>query len=90
MNAFIDFWIFLVRNLAFQVKPMVAYILMTLGALTIISIVLSYIYVQTGNKYLFAAISIIMILTFFGMECIKANEETCVREIRGKDYQSNI
>lgn len=26
MNACIDFWIFLVRNLAYQVKPLVAYI----------------------------------------------------------------
>lgn len=90
MNACIDFWVFLVRNLAYQVKPLVAYILLALGIVTFSTIVLSYVYVNTESMQVFTLISILMILAFFIMEYIKANEESCVIEIQGSCYKSNL
>lgn len=89
-NALIDFWVFLVKNLAFKIKPLVAFILLCLAAKTLLSIWLSYLYIDSGSKFLFSLISIIMILSFFGMEYIKANEESCVLEIEGNRYKSNL
>lgn len=90
LNAVIDFWVFLVKNLTFKVKPFVAYILLALGVVTFVSIWLSYLFITSGNKIIFAIVSAIMILTFFGMECVKANEQSCVEEVQGTRYKSNL
>lgn len=90
MNACIDFWIFLVRNLSYQIKPLVAYIFLALGLVTFATILLSYIYVNTESIQIFSLISALMILSFFVMEYIKANEHTCVIEIQGSCYKSNL
>lgn len=90
MNAFLDFWVVLVRNLNLDIKPTIAYFLFGLGLMVIFSIVLSYFFVHSGDKALFIGVSAIMIISFFGMEWIKANDNYCFAEAKGKQYTSNF
>lgn len=90
MNAFLDFWVILVRNLNLDIKPTIAYFLFGLGLMVIISIVLSYFFVHSGSDVLFIVVSAIMIISFFGMEWIKANDSYCFVEAKGRRYTGNL
>ena len=90
MNAFLDFWVILVKNLNLDIKPTIAYVLFGLGLMMIVSIILSYFFVHSGSSVLFIVVSAIMIISFFGMEWIKANDSYCFVEAKGKRYTSNL
>lgn len=90
MNAFLDFWIILVRNLNLDIKPTVAYFLLGLSLMVIISIVLSYFFVQSNSDALFIVVTAIMTISYFGMEWIKANDNYCFVEAKGRRYTGNL
>ncbi len=90
MNAFLDFWVLLVRNLNLDIKPAIAYVLFGLCLMVIVSIILSYFFVHSGSDVLFIVVSAIMIISFFGMEWIKANDSYCFVETKGKQYTGNL
>ncbi|MBD5187270.1 MAG: hypothetical protein HDS94_04355 [Bacteroidales bacterium] len=90
MNAFLDFWIILVRNLNLDIKPAIAYVLFGLCLMVIVSIILSYFFVHSGSDLLFMIVAVIMIISFFGMEWIKANDSYCFVEAKGKQYTGNL
>lgn len=90
LNAFLDFWVVLVKNLNLDIKPTIAYFLFGLFIMALASIVLSYFFVHSGSDVLFVIVSAIMIISFFGMEWIKANDNYCFVETKGKQYTSNL
>lgn len=90
LNAFLDFWIMLVNNLHLDVKPSIGYFLLGLCLMVMASIVLSSLFVRSGNDALFIIVSIIMIISFFGMEWMKANKHYCFVEAKGKKYTNNL
>lgn len=90
LNAFLDFWVILVKNLNFNIKPLIAYFLLGLGLMSLASIMLSYFFVHSGNNVLFLVVSLIMIVSFFGMEWIKANDSYCFVEAKGRQYTNKL
>lgn len=90
VNAFIDFRLYLYNNIKFETRLTVDWIVVGVAVTFFATILLSRYFVITENKILFGIASLLMVISYFGMEWVKHNPKICFKQFSESEFRTNL